>query len=55
MKFNNNHDLILLFEKKLSEFTGAPFVVLVDSATNGIFLTLKLLKYLKEIPSDTII
>ena len=42
LTFNNNHDFILLFEKKLSEFTGAPFVVLTDSCTSSIFLSLLL-------------
>ena len=40
-KFNNNNDFILLFEKKLAEFTGAPYVVLTDSCSNAIFLSLK--------------
>lgn len=40
MKFHNNHDFITLFERRLSEFTGAPFVVLTDSCTNAIFLSL---------------
>lgn len=40
-KFNNNNDFILLFEKKLAEFTGAKYVVLTDSCTNALFLSLK--------------
>lgn len=40
MKFRNNNDFILLFEKRLSEYTGAPYVVLTDSCTNAIFLSL---------------
>lgn len=36
----NNHFFIDLFEKQLSEFTGAPYVVLTDSCTNAIFLSL---------------
>jgi len=41
LKFKNNNDFILLFEKRLSDYTGAPYVVLTDSCTNAIFLTLK--------------
>lgn len=37
----NNHYFIELFEKRLSEYTGAPYVVLVDSCTNAIFLSLQ--------------
>lgn len=40
-EFKNNNDFILLFEKRLSEFTGAPYVVLTDSCTNAIFLCIK--------------
>jgi dTDP-4-amino-4,6-dideoxygalactose transaminase len=36
----NNHFFIDLFEQQLSEFTGAPYVVLTDSCTNAIFLSL---------------
>ena len=38
----NNNDFILMFEKRLSEYTGAPYVVLTDSCTNALFLSLKL-------------
>jgi len=41
MEFKNNHDFLTLFERRLSEFTGAPFVVLTDCCTNAIFLALK--------------
>lgn len=36
----NNHYFIELFERELSEFTGAPYVVLTDSCTNALFLCL---------------
>ena len=64
MKNYNNHEFINLFEKRLSEFTGAPYVVLVDSCTNAIFLSLYYLKnyyyinskfYELEIPKNTYI
>lgn len=41
LNFKNNHDFITLFEKRLSEFTGAPYVVLTDSCTNAINVSLK--------------
>lgn len=37
----NNNDFITMFEKRLSEYTGAPYVVLTDSCTNALFLALK--------------
>lgn len=43
MNFHNNHDFITLFEKRLSEFTGAPYVVLTDCCTNALFLCCGLL------------
>jgi len=43
MNFHNNHDFITLFESRLSEYTGAPYVVLTDSCSNAIFLSLKYL------------
>lgn len=39
----NNNNFITMFEKRLSEYTGAPYVVLTDSCTNALFLSLKLL------------
>lgn len=49
----NNHYFIDLFEQRLREFTGAPYVVLVDSCTNAIFLSLMYLKRYKTVP-DTL-
>lgn len=46
----NNNDFTLMFEKRLSEFTGAPYVVLTDSCSNAIFLTLKYLQKHYYIP-----
>ena len=36
----NNDEFLDLFEKRLSEFTGAPYVVLTDRCTNAILLSL---------------
>jgi dTDP-4-amino-4,6-dideoxygalactose transaminase len=36
----NNEDFLRLFEDKLSKYTGAPHVVVVDRCTNAIFLSL---------------
>jgi dTDP-4-amino-4,6-dideoxygalactose transaminase len=38
----NNNDFINLFEKKLCEFTGAPYAVVTDRCTNSIILSLEL-------------
>jgi len=48
MNYKNNHFFIELFEKRLSEYTGAPFVVLTDSCTNALFLSLILFKKYKK-------
>jgi len=37
---NNVHDITKEFEKALSDYTGAPYVVTVDNASNAIFLAL---------------
>jgi dTDP-4-amino-4,6-dideoxygalactose transaminase len=50
----NNHYFIDLFEHRLSEFTGAPYVVLVDSCSNAIFLSLKYLQRTGKLSSPTI-
>ena len=42
-------NLVDLFEKKLAEYTGAKYVVLVDCASHGIFLSLKYLKFEGEV------
>jgi dTDP-4-amino-4,6-dideoxygalactose transaminase len=36
----NVYDITNEFEKKLSEYTGAPYVVTVDNQSNGLFLSL---------------
>jgi len=36
----NNDEFLEIFEKRLSEFTGAPYVVLTDRCTNAILLSL---------------
>jgi len=35
----NNDDFVTIFEKRLCDFTGAPFAVAVDSCTNAILLS----------------
>ena len=42
--FQNNHEFISQFEKKISQFTGSPYVILTDSCTNAIFLSLYYVK-----------
>jgi len=36
-----NFELLQMFETRISEFTGAPYAVAVDSCSNAIFLTFK--------------
>jgi len=61
MNIKNNHFFIELFEKRLSQYTNAPYVVLTDSCTNAIFLALKLREKKKKkkkkiiIPKNTYI
>ena len=50
----NNHKFIELFEKGISEYTSAPYVVLTDSCTNAIFLCLKYLQRTSYIPKQAL-
>jgi dTDP-4-amino-4,6-dideoxygalactose transaminase len=50
----NNHFFIELFEKRLGEFTGSPYVVLTDSCTNAIFLCLIYLKRYKNFTETSV-
>ena len=40
MNFKNAHSVTKEFEKLLSDYTGAPYVVAVDSMSNALFLAL---------------
>ena len=42
------YEVVREFEKELSEYTGAPYVVSVDSSTNALFLSC----YRKEVDID---
>lgn len=50
----NNHFFIDLFEQRLREFTGSPYVVLTDSCSNSIFLSLMYLKRYKNFTENTL-
>lgn len=39
----NVYDITIEFERKLSEYTGAPYVITVDNMSNALFLCLKYL------------
>jgi dTDP-4-amino-4,6-dideoxygalactose transaminase len=39
--YSNNNDFVELFEKRLCEYTGAPYAVAVDRCTNAILLCLE--------------
>lgn len=53
--FDDPREINSIFEKKLAEFTGAKHAILVDCASNGIFLLLKYLRIegVVQIPSHT--
>ena len=40
MTITNNDEFLDIFENRLKEYTGAPYVVLTDRCTNAIFLSL---------------
>jgi dTDP-4-amino-4,6-dideoxygalactose transaminase len=41
---HNPYKIVKMFEEEISEYTGAPYAVSVDSCTNALFLCLKYLK-----------
>ena len=49
MKLSNNLDFILLFEEALAKYTKFKYAVCVDCCTNGILLSLELLRRLGQI------
>ena len=51
---HNKNKIVKMFEEEISQFTGAPYVITVDSCTNALFLVCKYLN-VKEvtIPSQT--
>lgn len=52
----NVYDITNEFEKKLSEYTGSPYVVTVDNMSNGLFLALYYEKHVnKYIVNDYIV
>jgi len=44
-----------LFEKKIREYTGAPYAVAVSSNTNGIFLVLETIKHFNDTEAEFLI
>ncbi len=54
IKKHNPYKIVKMFEEEVSEYTGAPFAVSVDSCTNALFLCCKFLE-VKDvtIPSKT--
>ena len=38
---NNPYNIVKMFEDEISSYTGAPYVVTVDSCTNALFLACK--------------
>jgi dTDP-4-amino-4,6-dideoxygalactose transaminase len=54
IKKHNPYKIVRMFEEEISEYTGAPFAISVDSCTNALFLCCKFLE-VKDviIPSKT--
>jgi len=54
IKKHSPYQIVRMFEEEIAEYTGAKYVVTVDSCTNALFLVCKYLK-VKEvtIPSQT--
>ena len=51
----NVYDITNEFERRLSEYTGAPYVITVDNQSNGLFLALYYEHYVnKSIKTDSI-
>jgi dTDP-4-amino-4,6-dideoxygalactose transaminase len=48
-QFDDPREVNNIFEKKIAEFSGSKFAVLVDCCTNGLFLCLKYLQSINEI------
>lgn len=54
VKKHNPYRIVKMFEEELSEYTGAPYVITVDSCTNALFLCCKYLEVGEvTIPSKT--
>ena len=49
----NVYDITNEFEKKLAEYTGAPYVVTLDNQSNGLFLSLYYEHYIKNSLTST--
>jgi len=47
-----SYEIILEFERKIAEYAGSKYGISIDSATNGIFLSLLYLKYTGELKSS---
>ena len=56
IKKHSPYQIVRMFEEEIAEYTGAKYVVTIDSCTNALFLVCKYLK-VKEvtIPSQTYI
>ena len=52
----NVYDITNEFERRLVDYTGAPYVITLDNQSNGLFLALYYENYVKKsIKTDTII
>ena len=51
---NNNNEFVDIFERRLCEYTGAPYAIAVDRCTNAILLCLEYLTRYGNMPRHTI-
>ena len=51
---HNPYKIVKMFEEEISDYTGAPYAISVDSCTNALFLCCKYLNVLEvTIPKKT--
>ncbi len=43
IKLHNPYKIVKMFEEEVAEYTGAPYVISIDSCTNALFLICKYL------------
>lgn len=51
-EWNDPRDIIDIFEKKICDFTGSKYAILVDCCSHGIFLSIKYLQSINELSTN---
>ena len=49
-EFSDPRDVVDIFEEKVAKFAGSKYAVSVDCCSHGLFLSLKYLAYIGELP-----